>query len=302
MCQLAPGQVGATPFYTVILQGIYQSRKLLTPGIVEPEALVTTPRQCWLIFWKGIRYHFQRDSNRCNRIGIAIESRCGRELIGYLSNTNVLAMSTILRWSELLHIPTCHKSRICMIMAIRLEAWVVLGTMVQNGHVIYGANEISQRHSFQHVSLMMPESSENSQNTSDYFGEDDTNFLKALQSMTLPGDKPQNEHTQLTNHPNAIEDDYNEETHFLPAQSGLKRRFCDAELEQERDDAIYGASHFGQFGEYIKRKRAKLQIQNHELQNQTNANERKQPGLFQGIAIHVSSTDTQNLITPDNTL
>lgn len=107
--------------------------------------------------------------------------------------------------------------------------------------------------------------------------------------MTLPGDKPQNEHTQLANHPNAIEDDCkNTETHFSPVQSGLKRRFCDAESEQEQDDAIYGASHFGQFREYMKRKRAKLQIQNHELQNQTNASERKHLGLFQGIAIHVS--------------
>lgn len=165
--------------------------------------------------------------------------------------------------------------------------------LVQNRHVIDGANEISQRYlgryPFQHVSLMMSESSGNSQNSSDYFGEDDSNFLRALQSMTLPGDKPQNEHTQLANHPNAIEDDCkNAETHFFPAQSGLKRRFCDAESEQEQDDAIYGASHFGQFREYMKRKRAKLQIQNHELQNQTNASERKHLGLFQGIAIHVS--------------
>lgn len=131
----------------------------------------------------------------------------------------------------------------------------------------------------------MPKSSENSQNSSDYFGEDDSNFLRALQSMTLPGDKP----------PNTIEDDRkNEETHFPPAQSGLKRRFCSVESEQEQDDAVYGASHFGQFGEYMKRKRAKLQIQNHELQNQTNASERKQSELFQGIAIHVSSTDTKS--------
>jgi len=34
-----------------MLEGIFQSRKLLAPVIVEPEALVTTP--CWLTFWKG---------------------------------------------------------------------------------------------------------------------------------------------------------------------------------------------------------------------------------------------------------
>jgi len=135
---------------------------------------------------------------------------------------------------------------------------------------------------------MMPESSENSQNSSDYFWEDDSNFIRALQSMTLPGDKHQNEHAQLTNHSNAIEDDCeNEEMHLPPAQSGFKRHFCNIESEQEQDDAIYGASHFGQFGEYMKRKRAKLQIQNHDLQNQINTSERKHSRLFQGIAIHV---------------
>jgi len=148
---------------------------------------------------------------------------------------------------------------------------------------------------------MMPESLENSQSSSDYFGEDDSQFLRALQSITLPGDKPQSEQIQRADHPSAIKNDSkNEETYFLPVQSSLKRPFSD--VESEKDDAIYGASHFGQFGEYMRRKRAKLQIQNQELQNKTDSGETKHLGIFRGIAIHVSRTTIQNLISPNNAL
>ena len=52
--------------------------------------------------------------------------------------------------------------------------------------------------------------------------------------------------------------------------------------EEAADANVYGASHFGQFGEYMRRKRAKLQIQNTALaQVESNA------GVFDGLSIHV---------------
>ena len=47
------------------------------------------------------------------------------------------------------------------------------------------------------------------------------------------------------------------------------------------DDEVYGASHFGQFGEYMRRKRAKLQIQNAALAQTEDS------GIFRGLSIYV---------------
>ena len=57
-------------------------------------------------------------------------------------------------------------------------------------------------------------------------------------------------------------------------------------LEADGDDylgeEIYGAAHFGEFGEYMRRKRAKLQIQNTELDEGTGRSH-----IFKGISIYV---------------
>lgn len=56
------------------------------------------------------------------------------------------------------------------------------------------------------------------------------------------------------------------------------------------DTKIYGASHFGDFGEYMSRKRAKLQLQNVELddENENEASrEIRQRQVFKGLAIYV---------------
>ena len=56
----------------------------------------------------------------------------------------------------------------------------------------------------------------------------------------------------------------------------------------------YGASRFGEFGEYMRRKRAKLQIQNAEIGDSQRG---KAPGseLFKGLSIHVG-TATSDLL------
>ena len=51
------------------------------------------------------------------------------------------------------------------------------------------------------------------------------------------------------------------------------------------DSHTYGASRFGEFGEYMARKRAKLQIQNAEMDTEE---ESGTPRIFRGLQIYVS--------------
>lgn len=140
---------------------------------------------------------------------------------------------------------------------------------------------------------------EASQSYSDYFGSEDSQFLEALQNIVLPGDNPPVVQPQPSSEPIVVEDDTeDEESPPPPAQPDLKRRHSDVEPEQggiqeAQDEDIYGPSRFGQFGEYMRRKRAKLQIQNQELERKTNAKEAKNSGIFEGLAIYVSYSPVQ---------
>ncbi|KAF9269472.1 DNA repair protein [Marasmius fiardii PR-910] len=73
-------------------------------------------------------------------------------------------------------------------------------------------------------------------------------------------------------------------------QPSLKRRHDKLRTDQtypadNPEDEIYGEAHFDGFGEYARRKRAKLQIQNVE-----NVDERtgKEPQIFKGVAIFIT--------------
>lgn len=129
-------------------------------------------------------------------------------------------------------------------------------------------------------------------NSSNYYDEDDASFLEALQTTTLPGDAAPEDNQDPSE---------SQESEYLepppPTQPSLKRRRLDAYEERHsaqpelddytKNEEIYGAAHFGDFGEYMHRKRAKLQIQNAELE---------EPGrdgaggskIFKGLAIYVS--------------
>jgi DNA repair protein REV1 len=181
-------------------------------------------------------------------------------------------------------------------------------------------------------------------NSSDYYDEDDSGFLGALQATMLPGDlvieepldeiqdelplepppatqsslkrrsamvvdqSPERSQSSSLEPPppwqprqrdlytSAVEDVITEESSQEleppPAtQPSLKRQRLEAFEERERlannpqDDDIYGASRFGGFGEYMRRKRAKLQIQNAALRPTDDASG---SGIFKGLSIYVS--------------
>lgn len=129
--------------------------------------------------------------------------------------------------------------------------------------------------------------------SSDLFGPDDPGFLEALHNTALPGDAE----TAGADALDAV----------VPppcTQPGLKRcRSPDVDDALPSDSALpvlandngssymdthtYGPSRFGQFGEYMHRKRAKLQLQNTELDDE-------QDGvvggskIFKGLAIYIN--------------
>ncbi|KAJ7118629.1 hypothetical protein C8R43DRAFT_1099174 [Mycena crocata] len=108
--------------------------------------------------------------------------------------------------------------------------------------------------------------------SSQYFDNEDPAFLDALNTTVLPGDVQSSE---------GSDSDSSEDLEPPPpAQVSLKRR-----LEAEPDvvdEAIYGASRFGEFGEYMQRKRAKLQIQNSEITAAPTSQ------IFKGLAVYVN--------------
>ena len=122
-------------------------------------------------------------------------------------------------------------------------------------------------------------------NSSDYYEDDDSAFLDALGTAVLPGDNPPqvgaDESSQESSQPEPPP----------PSQPSLKRRRLEAfeareklsPVEEQQD--IYGASHFGGWGQYMRRKRAKLQIQNQDLEEGGTNDVR----IFRGLSIYVSS-------------
>ncbi|KAF4614910.1 hypothetical protein D9613_003349 [Agrocybe pediades] len=118
-------------------------------------------------------------------------------------------------------------------------------------------------------------------NSSDYFEGDDSQFLEALGTITLPGDVPVEQKTSQ---------DLEEEAEPPPLAQPLKRRYSqlfdddeEATVHVEAENDTYGAAHFGNFGEYMRRKRAKLQIQNAQMSQDSGDD-----GIFKGLAIYIN--------------
>ena len=125
-------------------------------------------------------------------------------------------------------------------------------------------------------------------NSSDYFEDEDSQFLEALGTAILPGDLPK-EHN--------LEEESQELELPPPSQPCLKRPYSHISSDEEKNDSelnviendIYGASRFGGFGEYMRRKRAKLQIQNADLEQPSATDDGAKSQILKGIAVYVSS-------------
>ena len=127
----------------------------------------------------------------------------------------------------------------------------------------------------------MANSTPSGSNSSAYFSSQDSEFLEALAKTTLPGDIGYTEQIDLTG--DSRKDIKKEGTRELtpppPNQQVLYISSKRKHEDQGYDDEIYGAASFGDFGQYMKRKRAKLQIQNNSIAGDE--------GIFTGISIYV---------------
>ncbi|KAJ4482400.1 hypothetical protein J3R30DRAFT_2167635 [Lentinula aciculospora] len=123
-------------------------------------------------------------------------------------------------------------------------------------------------------------------NSSDYFSSQDSDFLDALAKTTFPGDIGFDGPVEI---PRKVEDvdEIREFSPPPPNQQALKvplKRKLDGDSHPHdldpQSEEIYGAARFGDFGQYMKRKRAKLQIQNKDIAGKG--------GIFHGISIYIN--------------
>ena len=167
-----------------------------------------------------------------------------------------------------------------------------------------------------------------SQGSSDYFDDDDSGFLEALSTVVLPGDivmdvaenenmiedwstsqelepPPPAQPIKVTDNGDLEDSATSQELEPPPPAQPLKRKRSltplqdatppndinlDDTVQVGAEDEIYGAAHFGNFGEYMRRKRAKLQIQNAQipLADGHGGMEGVSSQIFKGLAIYVS--------------
>ena len=119
-------------------------------------------------------------------------------------------------------------------------------------------------------------------NSSDYFEPDDPEFIQALQDAVLPGDVNAAE-SNVTRTP---ESRATLKRSRSPSEEAAFHRVPAGERGETGDeDDTYGRSHFGAWGEYMRRKRAKLQIQNNAQLEGEDDLERSR--IFEGVSIYV---------------
>ncbi|KAG1736890.1 uncharacterized protein EDB91DRAFT_1329582 [Suillus paluster] len=118
-----------------------------------------------------------------------------------------------------------------------------------------------------------------STDSSDLFGPDDPEFLEALRNAVLPGDPPPDAASLSRKRPRNESDERQVEMTSHGTTHGLGHT--------EDNPEIYGASRFGHFGEYMHRKRAKLQIQNADLDASQDIGEESR--IFSGLSIYLPS-------------
>jgi hypothetical protein len=108
-----------------------------------------------------------------------------------------------------------------------------------------------------------------------HLGQDGQLSLRQLESLT-----PAQSRYKKRAYSVSSEDEHPEQAHY-PVHSP------DGGTSSYLDSNTYGASRFGGFGEYMRRKRAKLQIQNAEMGSSTPMVTTSTSKLFSGLSIHV---------------
>lgn len=131
--------------------------------------------------------------------------------------------------------------------------------------------------------MAKPLQSSASTDSSDLFGPDDPEFLEALRNAVLPGDQitaPRPDTESLSR--KRPRDESDEQQVGTTSHGTLTHGLGDTEDDPE----IYGASRFGHFGEYMHRKRAKLQLQNAALDANQDVGVTKK--IFSGLSIYIN--------------
>jgi DNA repair protein REV1 len=125
--------------------------------------------------------------------------------------------------------------------------------------------------------------------SSDYFGDDDPDFLEYISTTNFPGDEvmegveqagpstPKKRKRSRSPSFNLLQEDEDEEFPSSPSKAPVSApSYTDAEA--------YGVTKFGGWGDYMRKKRAKLQIQNSEI---TAEGAETKPQIFKGLQIYV---------------
>ncbi|KAH7928136.1 DNA repair protein [Leucogyrophana mollusca] len=133
--------------------------------------------------------------------------------------------------------------------------------------------------------------------SSDLFGPDDPELMEILQTAVLSGDEPiERLPIATTVHSTVDTASRKRSRSFSPklSSSSLPGATQAKDSDSVDDDtAVYGASRFGQFGEYMRRKRAKLQIQNENLDINDDAEGKSR--IFQGLSIYINGFTTPSV-------
>ncbi|KDQ08873.1 hypothetical protein BOTBODRAFT_59081 [Botryobasidium botryosum FD-172 SS1] len=110
--------------------------------------------------------------------------------------------------------------------------------------------------------------------SSDLFGSEDPDFLSALAATEILGDAPQ-AGTKRVPHTSS---------HTGSALAPLEAETATPGATAYTDAEAYGASRFGELGDYMRRKRVKLQVQNADLATQS----LQKPQIFKGLQFYIN--------------
>lgn len=159
----------------------------------------------------------------------------------------------------------------------------------------------------------MPLLTQGSSHSSDYF-DDDPDFVKALSEFDIPvPESTEDEEPPLAQRPKPLDDEPPPPTqpsrkrarsplHDFDDEAGtsyhntLKAVDAFDEGEGYLDPNTYGASRFGEFGEYMSRKRAKLQIQNTEIDDEEDDESLRSSRIFQGLQLYVRTSPQLSVV------